>query len=436
MILLKEYFFSQKLFSLLFILLPVSLISGPFLPDLFLSLISIYGLYHLLFIKKYNKKYFFNNYFIYAFFIFYLWILFSSLVSNQVLLSLESSLFYIRYPFFIFGSLIIFEKYEDTLRIFFLVIINVIFFLLIDLICEIVLGHNLVGIVSPQRELGRYSGFFRDELVLGKYTSLLYLYGVIGIVNFKRGVYKFKIPLLLIYIASVFVLILFSSERTALGLFLISVFYILILTNLINFKIKIIFSITFVIISALVLSFTPSIKSRIIDNTINQFLGIHKDGDDFSFKLFSIIHELHYKTSIKMFLDNPITGIGPKVFRAECDNDKYIVKLPQKYIPHYEDKNINGCSIHPHHFYLQLLAETGIVGFFIILTILLSIMIKFIKNHKDLKISKTIVCLIIIINVFPLVPSNSFFNNWINVFLFIPFPVLIYYESNNFEFLR
>ena len=61
--------------------------------------------------------------------------------------------------------------------------------------------------------------------------------------------------------------------------------------------------------------------------------------------VFSIEHDSIMRTAIQIFKENPIFGIGPKLFRVEC-------------------KNINngeGCSTHPHNSYLQLLAETGII---------------------------------------------------------------------------
>ena len=50
-----------------------------------------------------------------------------------------------------------------------------------------------------------------------------------------------------------------------------------------------------------------------------------------------------------MFLSDPFTGIGPKMFRFYCDNELFYVQ--------------NACSTHPHNTYIQLLGETGIKFF-------------------------------------------------------------------------
>ena len=60
---------------------------------------------------------------------------------------------------------------------------------------------------------------------------------------------------------------------------------------------------------------------------------------------------LGYKTLLDLYgFDRPIFGHGPKMFRIKCKEKKYQI-------------GINPCQTHPHNFYIQLLAETGIVGF-------------------------------------------------------------------------
>ena len=61
-----------------------------------------------------------------------------------------------------------------------------------------------------------------------------------------------------------------------------------------------------------------------------------------------------------MFLDRPIIGHGPKMFRIKCSDPKYAELLePQNEV-------ISSCMTHPHNFYIQLLAETGLIGFSIL----------------------------------------------------------------------
>ena len=101
--------------------------------------------------------------------------------------------------------------------------------------------------------------------------------------------------------------------------------------------------------------------------------------------------------------------------------------ISQAGIPMFTKYNINGCTTHPHNFYLQLLSETGIVGtLFIFLNFLylLSILTKFLyrKLFKNVvELNNTKICLIInfIVFLFPLLPNGNFFNNWLNMTILI-----------------
>ena len=83
--------------SALFIFFPLSIVVGVFFSNLFLSLLALYGLFISL--KKKNR-YIYNNIFVRFFILFYVYILIRSLYSVDPLLSLESSLLYIRFIYF------------------------------------------------------------------------------------------------------------------------------------------------------------------------------------------------------------------------------------------------------------------------------------------------------------------------------------------------
>ena len=99
--------------------------------------------------------------------------------------------------------------------------------------------------------------------------------------------------------------------------------------------------------------------------------------------------------------------------------------------------NDYGCFTHPHNNYMQLLAETGIIGFTFIIIIFLIICSKFIKHFYNvlLKNDKNILdnhllCfyLSIFITLIPFIPSGNLFNNWLSIIYFFPVGFIIYFD--------
>ncbi len=89
--------FLINIIKLLFFLIPIGLITGPFIPDLSISLMAIIFIY--ISIKEKYWKYYNNNYFKF-FIIFNVYLITISLFSDNLFISLKSSLFYFRFIIF------------------------------------------------------------------------------------------------------------------------------------------------------------------------------------------------------------------------------------------------------------------------------------------------------------------------------------------------
>ena len=92
-----------KFVSCLLIFLPIAMATGPFLPDLFLSII---GCYFIFVTFKYGLFNYYENLFVYIFFLFYFYLLIRGLLSDypyESLIKYNSYIFYFRYLFFILG---------------------------------------------------------------------------------------------------------------------------------------------------------------------------------------------------------------------------------------------------------------------------------------------------------------------------------------------
>ena len=225
------------------------------------------------------------------------------------------------------------------------------------------------------------------------------------------------------------ILIFMTGERTAFFNLLLFSFIVIIFT----YEWKLI-RLAMIVISALLIALISSINFQAYDRIINKTLDQTNILESKPY-IFSLQHQTIYQSAFKIFLDNPIIGIGPKMFRETCQEDRY-----QIYVE--EDRSINGCQTHPHNFFLQLFVETGVIGAVpIVLIFFYSIYLLFknlyfilLQKKFFLSDAKIILLSPIIINLWPLVPSGNFFNNYISILIYFPLGFLIYlvYSEKNY----
>ena len=97
-----------------------------------------------------------------------------------------------------------------------------------------------------------------------------------------------------------------------------------------------------------------------------------------------------------------------------------------------------GCDTHPHNYYFQLLAETGVVGLFILISIFVYFtieLVKILKNKiflkKTIKNQSEIVLMIFFVSYFwPISFTGNFFNNWLSMSLFYSIGLYFFYTRN------
>jgi len=257
-------------------------------------------------------------------------------------------------------------------------------------------------------------------MILGSYMTRFFpiLFGLYLYFDKLNKYFYLFLPIIIFTIILVFL----SGERTALFLLIFSLFLMTVLFTSNKKKALIVF-ICLLITSFSVLTTSDSVKDRVVDVTISQI--IKSKGEKKNFHLLTRQHEEHYVSAWRMFKDNKLTGLGIKNFRNFCSDKKY-------FISDYT------CSPHPHNTYIQLLSETGIIGFMIVFSFFLYFSIKlfihFIKIFKKKKLYSDIeICLIISIflTLWPLTPSGNFFNNWLSIVYFFPVGILIWINSKN-----
>ncbi len=396
--------------SYLIICLPVLLITGPFLSDLAVSLVSLIFIINSISNKLYN---YYNNKFVKFFFVFCIIIIVSSFLSNNIITSLKNSFFYFRFGIFSICFWYLLNKNSSLLKYLFYSILICFSSLIIDGYIQYIFGRNILGI-ELYREY-RVSSFFGSELILGSYLSRLFpiFFGLFVFLD-KNKNKKFLFLISIIFILSEG-LIFLSGERLALFFMNLSAIYIILMID----KYKIYRFWTYIIsllLIILLLNIFPTAKKRIIDQTIYDFSRDSKE----QVYIFSKPHNDMYKAAYRMFLDNLFFGVGPRQFRNECS------KYP---VSEYS------CETHPHNTYMELLSESGIFSFMLVFSVFILISLvsikhfisKFYKNKKNY-LNDFEVCLFsaLIISLWPFSPSGSFFNNWMSIVYYFPIGIILW----------
>ena len=405
----------------LLLFLPFALITGPALSDAIIVVVGIIFIIKCFYTN--NWSLFKKNYSI-IFIIWNIYLIINSLFAENIILSLESSLFYFRFGVF---ALAIFDTIDNDLnflKYFFWSLFSALILVSFDAWLQFFSGQNLIGNVYNNQRL---SGLFGEEFVLGSFLSRLFpLFFGLAVHLYSRS--KLVILIALILFLSIDCLIYISGERSAFLYIVLSTLIIILFSRKWKFIRIFAFSIS-ILILFLISIFSPNTKERMIDQTLNQTKILENNILEMKFNIFSVQHQVIYKSSWKIFLDdNIIFGIGPKMFREICKNKKYHFRVE-------EDLSVNGCQLHPHNTYLQLLTETGIIGIFPVILLLIIILKKFLYHSFSFFTKKTEYLLsdyqvnlyaCLLITLFPIVPTGNFFGNWINVIYFLPIGFLLH----------
>ena len=393
----------QIIYFILALILPL-LIWGPFFPDLIVSLSS---LIFLIYIFKNKMFSYFKKIPLLIFFTFCLYCIFISLIrAEEIYLSFESSLFYFRIGVFACLIWYLIDHDKTILKYFYYSLIVCFTALILDGYYQFFFGNNIFGLPFQDN---RVSSFFGDELIMGSYLSRLFPFMfALFLIKKKKKYETYFIGLMFILTD---ILIYISAERTAFFfLNLSTIFIIILIKDFQKFRL-ITFLIALFLISTLTFS-SENLSQRMIKGPAES-MGLLKESQKRN--IFTEGHDSLIKTAYKMFEDKPIFGHGPKMFRVICKYEKYQI-------------GIKPCDTHPHNFYIQLLAETGIIGFLYLVSVLFYVFYCVLKQFKSIiykkkrYLSDYQICLLsgILITVWPLSPNGNFFNNWLMIVYSLP----------------
>jgi len=379
------------------LLFPLCLVIGPFWVNFSLMLSSVIFFYELIKKNFYNKL---KLKWIYFYLIFIFYTILHSFFATDVLNSLQSSFFQFRYLLF---SLFIFLCISNTRNIGFIIKFWLVLVLLVsfDVIYQYFFLKNIFGL--PIRGV-RPSGVFGKELIVGAFIAYISVPIIFYYFNkFHNLNLKGKFLYSLIYL-SLFTTVALTGERLSFLIFFISSIIIFIFNT--SFKKFIILSMTLVIFLMTIYFNSSSFNSRV------------KDFSNILANFYDSSYGRLWESGYLLFEKNKIFGVGLKNYRVDCDNQ--IDPRPES-IPQF-------CSTHPHNFFLEILSETGLVGFsifFIFFFYLISYFknkIRHLKNDIVFKKYSSLLygnILILLIYVWPLKTSGSFFTTWNSSFFWL-----------------
>ena len=402
----KDFFILPKKNALSYYLLiffPVFLILGNFFINFFYLIFTFLAISNFKESQKFYKSYVF---YLLIFFLTYLLIhlFFSINLAN----SFPRVIKFILIIFFIkeFQNLIQNKDFSFEKVLFYWTL--VFFILSFDIVFEFIIGFNILGFYTLMP--GRIASFFGDELVVGGFYHFISLLVLAFFIN-----RKFSNSIILILSISIILISFAIGERANfIKLFLsLSLFLFFIIKT--SFFKKVGISLIILILLSIVVLTNENIKYRYY----NQIKVIYSsDGLNKFFK--ESQYGAHQNVAYRIFKNNLFFGVGLKNFREE--SKKGIYKNDK-----FKQTDVRQAT-HPHQLHLELLSETGLLGYLAFFVLILYSIYYSINNYlMNKNIYQLASILFVFSNLIPLIPSGSIFSTfnggifWFNFALMLSF---------------
>ena len=336
-----------------------------------------------------------------------------ALTKNFGVSVLIKSLSYTRYLLLYFVVRFLIENKIINFKIFLISCAFFTLFVSFDIFYQLIFGKDIFGF-EPSLQPVKYSGPFDYEYVAGGYLQRFVLLSLFLIPVFYKSKSK---TFLFISTSIMFVIylsaIIISGNRMPLLLFLFMIFLLSLLEKKLR-KYLIYYLSASILIFMIILNLNESIKNNFINfsdrlqtmskSIITMEMGSSRENSNLK----------EFTTFYGTWQMNKYIGGGIKSFRINC--------WQRKNIQSWES---GACNTHPLNYYLEILTDLGIVGFFILSTIFLIVIYQSIVKRyffsTDLKNNSlmTPFMFIFLMEVFPIKSSGSFFTTTNATFFFL-----------------
>lgn len=410
---MKIYFHDLKILNYkewIVLLFPLALLK-PFLTNIILVLATFIYIFESIKNKNFELI---KLKWVYFYIIFIFFNIINSFFATEFLSSVKSSISQFRFLFF---SLFIYLCFSNIKKL--NVILNtwlaLLFFISLDGIYQNFFDVNFFNL---KKHNSRISGVFGDELVLGSYLTFisipLFFFHINKIKNYD--LFK-KIVTISIY-ATIFFTIIISTER------MVTIVSFLCLIFIIIFYLKIKKALILLTILSIFLSilYYKNIK---FNQRFNE-----------AFLILNNFHESSYgrlyESSYNLFKENIFFGVGLKNYRVDCNNQ----------IDPRPNSIHQFCSSHPHNLYLELLSETGLIGFllfclssfYLFLDLKKKMKLKFKNNYfRDYSFLMYGNFLVIFFFLWPIKTSGSFFTTFNGSFFWFNLGLALLVLKKNYK---
>ena len=418
------YLSKNNFFNILLGLVPISFNSGNMLININIILIILSSLVFFWKRSIQNKLFFLDK----LFFLFFFLVLLTGTINDFYFYSIKlawkgyfatilKSLFFLKYILLYIVLRYLIEKNILNLKYFFIASFFGTLFVSFDIIYQFVNGEDIFGYKGIKNNL---AGPFGNELIAGGYIQRFSIFSFFLIPlfyqqNFSRYL-NYLIPILFIIF---FITIILSGNRMPLLLFLFSTSLIIIFNKQTRK-----FFLPALLVATVIFYLFINLNSKVNENfrafydQISKMTVIVIEKDLKNNYVPPYLRE--FLTFYDTWLMHKYIGGGIKNFRYYCHKRPNI------------DKNSKSiCNMHPHNYYLEILTETGIVGFSLItlafLTIIHLTLIKKYLLTSALNKNKIIVPFIFLFlaEIFPIKSTGSFFTTGNATYLFIIIGILI-----------
>ena len=283
-----------------------------------------------------------------------------------------------------------------------------------DVIFQFFTTYNIIGF---EREEYVSTSFFKGEKIAGSYIHNFAYFALFGFFLKSKKDGYFSEIIIALMLSIILLGIFFSGNRMAMVIFLGCLILRVLLSRKHSLKIFLSTFIFFVIVSifankTIILSYKSFYANSLNILNISKYykkIEVNKKTNKDGTQVVGSGHKEVFNSSINVWSQKKIFGVGIKNFYIACYNKKFSV-----------------CANHPHNYYLDVLISTGIVGFSTFFVFLIYASTTILKQYSkrfsftyEEKEFLLLFALMLFSIFFPLQSAGSFFTTGNASFIFL-----------------